>query len=158
MFIPETLSSRRSGFLEAMLDKQAAQKLQESWKRFGAGVLPPNALMAPTGLSVSGFQHHGHLCLLILFPTPKAPGESHFGFIVAGPSDDWSPEATAKVPVRYFLLERSTSPLPTLFEWRPSNTDDEEIFDNHGAGIPPHDPTDFTELILSRFYGLKPGV
>lgn len=156
MFIPDALTRHRSGFLAAMSDARASQTLQESWHKFGAGVLPASALMPPTGLSASGFQHDRHLCFLILFPPPTVAGESYFGLLVAGPSDDWSPEARAKVPVRYFLLERSASDAPTIFEWRASSTQDEEIFDSHGPGPSPQNPPDFVERILSRFYGLKP--
>src|SRR5436190_17241491 len=118
MFIPGSLTRQRSGFLVAMSDGKASQTLQEAWHRFGAGVLPADLLVPSAGLSVSGFQHEKYLCFLILFPQPKAAGESHFGFIVAGPSDDWSPETRAKVLVRYFILERSATETPTIFEWR----------------------------------------
>ena len=156
MSIPDALTRVRSGFLVALSDARASQILQESWQKFGAAVLPSNALMPPTGLSVSGFRQDKHLGFLILFPPPKAPGESFFGLILAGPSDDWSPEVREKVPVRYFLLERASGPSPTIFEWRPSGTRDEEAFESHGAGPSPQYPPDFVDVILARFYGVKP--
>jgi hypothetical protein len=132
MFIPGSLApERRSGFLAAMSDAQASQTLQEAWQKFGARVLPPELLMPPAGLSASGFRHDKFLCFLIIFPPPK-------------------------VPVRYFILERSVTDTPAIFEWRPSATEDDEIFDSLGPGPSPQHPPDFTALILSRFYGYDP--
>lgn len=156
MFIPDALARNRSGFLAAMSDPQASRTLQETWQKCGARVLPREQVAPSTGLSVSGFRHERFLCFLIIFPPPKVAGESYFGFVVAGPSDDWSPEARANVPVRYFILERSAMDSPTMFEWRPSTTDGDELFDSLGSGPSPQNPPAFVETILSRFYGLKP--
>lgn len=154
--IPDALARHRSGFLVSLSDARASQILQESWHKLGAGVLPSALLMPPTGLSASGFKHEKYLCFLIVFPTPKVAGESYLGLIVAGPSEDWSSEARAKVPVRYFILERSATPTPTVFEWRPSSTEGDELFDSHGPGPSPQHPPDFVEAVLSRFYGVNP--
>ena len=135
MFIPDALARNRSGFLAAMSDPQASGTLQEAWRKCGARVLPPELCAPSAGLNVSGFRHEKFLCLLIIFPPPNVTGESYFGFIVAGPSDDWSPEVRAKVPVRYFILERSASTAPAIFEWRPSTTEDDELFDSLGLGL-----------------------
>jgi hypothetical protein len=156
MFIPDALARNRNGFLAAMSDPQASRTLQKAWQKCGARVLPPELVAPSTGLSVSPFRHEKFLCLLIIFPPPRVAGESYFGFVVAGPSDDWSPEARARVPVRYFILERSASSAPGIFEWRPSATEDEELFDSLGPGPSPQNPPDFAQAILSRFYGLKP--
>ncbi len=138
-----------------MADSGATQTLHEAWRKFGAGVLPTASLLPPAGLSASAFQHQNHLCIVIVFPAPKAAGESHFGFIVAGPSEDWSPEARAKVPVRFFLLERSTGSVPRIMEWQSSEAEvEEEIFKDLGPGPAPQNPPDFVEAILSQFYGL----
>jgi len=153
MFIPTALTRTRSGFLSAKSEPHASRSLQKAWRECGARVLPPELLAPSAGLSVSGFRHEKFLCLLFIFPVA---GESHFGFIVAGPSDDWSPEVRAKVPVRYFILERSASSVPVIFEWRPSTTEDDELFDSLGPGPSPQNPPDFVQAILSRFYGLKP--
>jgi hypothetical protein len=156
MFIPDALARNRNGFLAAMSDPQASRTLQEAWQKCGARVLPRELVAPSTGLNVSAFRHESFLCLLIIFPPPKVAGESYFGLVVAGPSDDWSPEARAKVPVRYFILERSAMDSSTIFEWRPSTTDGDELFDNLGSGSSPQNPPHFVEAILSRFYGLKP--
>jgi hypothetical protein len=156
MFIPVALSGNRSGFLAAMCEPQANQGLQEAWHKCGARVLPPELLAPSAGLSVSTFRHEKFVCLLIIFPPPNVAGESYFGFIVAGPLDDWSLEARARVPVRYFILERSALNAPVILEWRPSATEDDEVFDSLGPGPSPQNPPDFVQLILSRFYGLKP--
>jgi len=155
MFIPVALSGNRGGFLAAMCEPQANQSLQEAWHKCGARVLPPELLAPSAGLSVSAFHHEKFVCLLIIFPPPKVAGESYFGFIVAGPLDHLSSEALARVSVRYFILERSAANAPEILEWRPSKTEDYEVFDSLGPGPSPKNPPDFVQLILSRFYGLK---
>ena len=155
MFIPDALARNRSGFLAAMSDSQATRTLKEAWLKCAARVLPPEVLLPAADLSVSAFRHENFLCLMIVFPPPKAAGESYCGFIVAGPSDDWSPEARARVPVRYFILERTASSAPLICEWRPSATEGDELFDSLGTG--PQNPPDFAQVILTRFYGLKAG-
>jgi hypothetical protein len=156
MSIPLALIEQRSGFFFAMSGPQASQTLQQNWQMAGAAVLPRQLVLPPTGLQVSSFRHEKYVCFLILFPAPKTPGESYFGFIVAGPTEDWSPETRAKVPVRYFILERSVTDIPTIFEWRPSDSKGEEIFESRGSGPSPQDPRNFVEKILTEFYGLKP--
>ena len=151
--VPDALSRYRSGFLFAITAPQASQTLQENWNRVGAAMLPREHLLPPIGLSASNFRHDKYVCFLILFPAPKVSGESYFGFIVAGPAEDWSPETRAKVPVRYFILERSATDTPVIFEWRPSNSNGEEFFDNLGFGPSPQDPRDFVGKILRDFYG-----
>jgi hypothetical protein len=154
--MPDALTRHRSGFLFAISSPQGSQTLQETWNRVGAAILPREQLLPPTGLSVSNFRHEKYVCFLILFPKPRVAGEAYFGFIAAGPTDDWSPETRSRVPVRYFLLERSSSDAPIILEWHPSETKDEEIFDSLGAGPQPNDPRDFVGMILAQFYGLKP--
>ncbi|HEX8297420.1 MAG TPA: hypothetical protein VF593_14035 [Chthoniobacteraceae bacterium] len=156
MAVPLALTSQRSGFLGMLMTEQATQTMRENWQRGAARILPPEQLISPAALSVEAFHHKQHLCALIVFPPPNAPGEAHFGFIVAGPgpSGDWAPEVRAALPVRYFLLERSTSDTPTIFEWRPSHTQGEEVFDSHGSGPSPLNPMDFVETIFKRFCGL----
>ena len=156
MFIPDALARHRGGFLAAMSDPNSTRTLQEAWQKCGASVLPRELLASSAGLSASGFRHENYLCLLIIFPPPKVAGESHLGFIVAGPSNDWSPDARAKVPVRYFLLERSSSDTPVILEWRPSSTEGDELFDALGPGPSPKNPPGFVETILTRFYSFKP--
>jgi hypothetical protein len=155
MFIPTSLSmERRSGFLAGISDSEATPRLQEAWNKFGAGVLPPEMLLPPAGLSVSGFRYDKFLCFLIIFPPPEAIGEAFFGLVIAGPSDNWSPEARPKIPVRYFILERSAASNPTIFEWRPTSTEpEEEVFEDLGGGPLPDNPPDFAEAILARFCG-----
>jgi hypothetical protein len=153
--IPDTLTRHRSGFLYAISTPQGSQILQETWQKSGAVALPKEMLLPPSGLSVSCFRHEKHVCFLIIFPQPQTPGESFFGFIVAGPTEDWSPEARAKVPARYFILERSKTSTPEILEWRPSSSTGEELFDPLGPGPSPQDPRKFVEAILSQFYGLK---
>ena len=157
IFISDGLRRQRNRFLTLLIDARASQVLQEAWHNFGAKVLPVESLTPPAGWSVSAFRHEKHLCILIIFPPPQAAGESYFGFIVAGPSDDWSAEGGAPVPARYFLLERSASDAPTIFEWRSSSAEDEWVFDSHGPGPSPLHPPDFAGIILSRFYGFKLG-
>ncbi len=156
MLIPDALARHRSGFLAALSAAEASKTLQENWRRFGVAVLPSAQLWPPDGLSVSAFQHEKHLCVLITFPMPKAPGESYFGFVVAGPSNDWSPDARARVPVRYFLLEHTASAMPAVLEWRPTSGQEEEVFAGIGLGPSPQNPFDFVDAMLSRFYALKP--
>jgi hypothetical protein len=156
MSIPDALTRLRSGFLYAISLPNGSQTLQENWQKYGAAVLPRELLMPPTGLNVSNFRHDKYVCFLIIFPAPKVAGESYCGFIVAGPTDDWSPETRDKVPVRYFLLERSATDKPTIFEWHPSATKGEEIFDNIGSIAFSQDPRVFVGKILSECYGLKP--
>jgi len=157
MAIPGALARYPAGFLTSLSDPGGSQTLEEYWRKCGAAVLPPELLVPPTGLTVSGFRYENYVCFLIIFPAPKAAGESYFGFIVAGPSTDWSAQACERVPVSYFVLERSTNDIPTIFQWRPSSTEqDEEIFDTLGPGPSPRHPPDFTALILSRFYGYDP--
>ena len=154
--IPEALIRHRSGFLHALSGERASRTLQEYWHKIGAVSLPLEKLVPPAGLSVSSFQHARCLCYLILLPPPQAAGESYFAFLVAGPADDWSPEARGKVPVRYFLLERTMTGRPALFEWSPSASKNGEIFEPLGPGPAPQDPRDFVAKILTHFYGLKP--
>ncbi len=150
--IPDALTRHRSGFLAAISGAQANKTLQESWQMSGMAILPPNQLIPPTGLGVSGFKNDNHLCFLILLPAPKSAGESYFAFITAGPSEDWSPAAREHVPVRYFLLERTASDTTSILEWQPSAGGEEETFKDHGAGPSPQSPPDFIEAIFSRFY------
>jgi hypothetical protein len=157
MSIPSALTGQRSGFLYAIAAPQASQTLQENWTKLAAlSPLPKEQCLPPTGMSVSNFRYEKYVCFLIIFPRPRVTGEAYFGFIVAGPTDDWSPETRAKVPVCYYLLERSSSDSPTILQWRPTDTKGEETFDSLGGGPSPNDPRLFVELILTRFYGLKP--
>lgn len=111
--IPIALTINRGGFLVEMSKVGASQMVQEIWSNGGTVFLPPKFLTPPTGLRVFCIRHDKYFCHLIIFPTPnKVAGESFFGFIVAGPSDDWSQEACVKVPVRYFILERTTTEIP----------------------------------------------
>ena len=161
MFIPTNLEpGDRGAFLGAMLSPKPNDVLQRCWHDLGAKALTkaltPKDLLPPDGLSGSAFRHDKFLCFFIIFPEPKAPGESYFGFVVAGPSDDWSPEARANVPVRYFILERSSSDVPTVFEWRQQTPGDSGDFESLGAGPSPQHPPHFSNSILSRFFGYVP--
>jgi hypothetical protein len=154
--IPGLLTRQRGGFLFAMTGPDGSSMLQKSWENLGAEILPPKSRLSPDGLSISAFRHNDCMCIFVVFPAPMSSGESYFGLIVAGPSTDWSPEARAKLAVRYFLLERSASNKPEIFEWRQPSSQDEEVFDSLGVGPPPDMPPEFADAILSRFYGYNP--
>ena len=154
-FVPDGITHHRGTLLNMLLDKQASEILQTSWNNFGAKILPRELLIPPSDLSVSVFRHEKYLGFLIQFPAPKAAGEAYFGLLVAGPSNDWSQTDRATVPARYFILERSMRETPDIFEWKSMTPRYECIFDSLGPGPGTGHPVDFSDAILSRFYGLK---
>ena len=156
-FIPLSLApERRPGFLVEMSSPRATQVLQEAWEKVGIRLrLPPAMFISPAGMSASGFSHGSLRCFFIVFPPPESAGESFFGLVVAGPADDWSAKALSRVPVRYFILESSTTGTPAVFEWQPSSAGEEEVFTALGSGPSPENPPDFVEAILARVYGIN---
>ncbi len=152
-FVPDSIKHSQGTLLNMLLDKQASQILQKIWKNLGSKLLPPELLIPPTDLSVSVFRHEKHLGYLIQFPAPKAAGEAYFGLLVAGPSNDWSQDDRAKVQARYFILERSKGEAPEMFEWKSITPQHETVYESLGSGT--GHPVDFSNAILSRFYGLK---
>jgi uncharacterized protein YegJ (DUF2314 family) len=150
--ILEDLRDERAGFIGVMGSPRVNEFLHKKWKEFGEafGMVTDKLGVAggrksSEGLSGSVFTHEDRLIILITLPEVTAPNEDYFVMILLGPCEDpqWGPEARAKVPFRYFTLERDFT--GTLIkEWTP------EGFISHGAGPQPVAP-DFVYAILNRF-------
>ena len=155
VFLPVSLRNTRAGLLGALTASEANYVLQKSWHAFGAKVLPPSQLLPPTGLGASCFQHEKHLCSLVVFPAPQAAGESYFALVIAGPSADWSTQSRDSVPVRYFILERSQTGNPKVFEWRQKDEDTAEDFEDLGLCSSADSPPIFVDYVFARVFPPK---
>ncbi len=118
-FIHSALTDNRAEFTGAMIfSKESDRVLANCWNSLGSRVLPKSEMMAPTGLSRTVMRDGDRLIVLIEFPVPRVAGEAYFGVIILGPCDDpqWSAEARARVPFRYFVLFRAANGT-TVEEW-----------------------------------------
>ena len=143
-YIQTSLTNHRAGFTGAMLSPEADQVLGRCWARFAAKVLQIQPVPSSEGLSAQVFREGQLVLVFITFPTPRAPGEAYFGLVLLGPCSDpqWSPDARAEMPFRYFVLCHSLTGT-TVEEW---TTDTPTAL---GSGPDPEPPF-FVEWVLNH--------
>jgi hypothetical protein len=144
--IPEGFTGeKRSSFITLLFNKELNEFMRGSWiglgKSFGVAAVPVE------NFNVTVFRNESHLCAIFEFPPALNPGEAILGLVVVGPAAAWTPQDIVKAPVRYFILERTQIPCPTIKEWTKTG------FVSTGREVKPGAPvTDFMDMVFGLMF------
>jgi hypothetical protein len=148
-FLPDAFTGQnRARFIGALASPQFEETMRGGWQ---AMARLHGAQSTPTAdMHVSAFRHESCLCGFFVFPPALHPKEAIAGLVIAGPAESWPPLDFAKLPVRYFVLERTEGPLTFIKE----HTARGFVKAGFGPGAG-KDVRDFIELVFGIVFGRK---
>ncbi|MBI5387541.1 MAG: DUF4272 domain-containing protein [Verrucomicrobia bacterium] len=137
---------KRDQMLMKLVQPDMQELMRGSWDAWER--LSGQPASSSKALELSAFRHENCIISFWEFPRVRYAGEAILGLLVVGPAVDWKAVDWAKLPVRYFVLERGTEHSTTIFEWSPSG------FVLVSPGPRPGRPiTVFCDMVLDHVFG-----
>ncbi len=126
--------------------KELLERIRQGWRLVATAFGEDPALADQ--LNLTTFKNDPYVCGFWEFPPAREVGEASLGLLVVGPLGEIASVNWKTVPVRYFIAERDTGPIPRLLEWSPKG------YQLLGPGPRPGDPmTVFTNMVFDRIMG-----
>jgi hypothetical protein len=141
-------AENRGRFIAMFGSKDFEVTMKAGWQALarlhGAGVVPVDELHA------SAFRHESYLCGFFVFPKAIVPGEAVAGLVMAGPAEKWPPMDLSKLPVNYFVLERTNAPVTVIKKHTANGF--AEVGKGPAAG---QDVRLFVQIVFGMVFGTK---
>ena len=140
------MGADRAQFLGYLFRKDLTEMMRAGWTALGKHI--GTAAIPATDLEVWVFKHESRIFGLFQFPPTMTSGEAIAALVVTGPITNGDPKELSETPVRYFVLERTSSPSTTILEHSTAGFVAVRPGPMLGSA-----PTDFTDVVMEIIFG-----